>query len=102
MTTDFDKMSITELQAVIIEVENIIARKMDEEKSDVLNEMKALAKARGFDFSELVGGKKFKPKAIPKYRNPANRSETWSGLGRKPKWISDVLNQGKTLDEVAI
>lgn len=38
----------------------------------------------------------------PKYRNPDNHSETWSGRGRKPKWVEDKMAGGKSLDDLLI
>jgi DNA-binding protein H-NS len=38
----------------------------------------------------------------PKYRNPSNPSETWSGRGRKPKWVEEQLSAGKSLDGLLI
>jgi DNA-binding protein H-NS len=32
----------------------------------------------------------------PKYKNP-NSEETWSGYGRKPNWVKDLLLSGKEL-----
>jgi DNA-binding protein H-NS len=43
-------------------------------------------------------GKKLKPK----YRNPANKSETWSGRGLRPKWLVPLLKHGKKLEDFAI
>jgi DNA-binding protein H-NS len=31
----------------------------------------------------------------PKYRNPANRKETWAGRGNKPRWLVAALKGGK-------
>jgi len=102
MNADFNKMSIAELQVVIVEAEKAITSKKKEEKTNVLNEMKALAKERGFDFSELVGGKAVKAKAPAKYRNPNNHNQTWSGKGRQPNWVKDTLNAGKRLADIMI
>ena len=38
----------------------------------------------------------------PKYQNPDNHSEKWSGRGRKPKWVEDKLASGKSLDDLLI
>ena len=35
------------------------------------------------------------PKVKPKYRNPKNRSETWTGRGRMPLWMVALIKQGK-------
>ena len=34
----------------------------------------------------------------PRYRN--TDGQTWSGRGRKPKWITDALAAGKTLEDM--
>jgi hypothetical protein len=31
------------------------------------------------------------PKATPKFRNPNGSSETWSGRGKQPRWIIELL-----------
>ena len=38
----------------------------------------------------------------PKYRNPDNHSETWSGRGRKPRRVEDKVAGGKSLDDLLI
>jgi DNA-binding protein H-NS len=42
-------------------------------------------------------------KLEPKYRNPANKQETWSGRGLKPKWlIAAMKHTGKKIEYFAI
>ncbi|MBV8191927.1 MAG: H-NS histone family protein [Alphaproteobacteria bacterium] len=42
-------------------------------------------------------------KLVPKYRNPANKQDTWSGRGLKPKWLIAAMKQsGQKLDHFAI
>src|SRR3990167_2498542 len=33
------------------------------------------------------------------YRNPSNLFETWSGMGRRPRWVTAHLARGGTLEE---
>ena len=49
-------------------------------------------------------GKSRKPrsKVKPKYRNPANKSETWSGRGKRPRWFSAALSAGKKEKDLLI
>lgn len=43
------------------------------------------------------------PKKLPPtYRNPANNAETWTGRGRKPRWLVAALNEGKTVEQCRI
>jgi DNA-binding protein H-NS len=37
-----------------------------------------------------------------KYRNPHNPNQTWAGRGLKPRWLSNLLKQGKKLNDLAI
>ena len=39
--------------------------------------------------------------AAPKYRDPASGS-TWSGRGRKPRWLEDALKAGHSADRFLI
>lgn len=41
-------------------------------------------------------------KLKPKYRNPAKKGETWAGRGLRPKWIVELMKQGKKLDDFAV
>lgn len=46
-----------------------------------------------------LAGRKLKPK----YRNPADKSETWSGRGLRPKWLIAAMKEtGRKLDDFAI
>jgi DNA-binding protein H-NS len=38
----------------------------------------------------------------PRYRNPENSAETWSGKEPRPAWVGQVLARGYTLVELEI
>ena len=38
----------------------------------------------------------------PKYRNPDNHAETWSGRGREPRWYKDKIAAGVKEDSLLI
>jgi DNA-binding protein H-NS len=40
-------------------------------------------------------------KVAPKYRNPANPEQTWTGRGRSPLWVQDLQKSG-TLESALI
>lgn len=48
--------------------------------------------------SSSLAGKKIPPK----YRNPANKSQTWAARGQKPKWLVAELAKGRKLADFAI
>ena len=48
-----------------------------------------LAKQHGFDIHELFGKRgKGKGSVAPKYRDPNNAENTWTGRGRPPRWLA--------------
>ncbi|MBC8444333.1 H-NS histone family protein [Candidatus Woesearchaeota archaeon] len=89
-------------------VQELITTKKAEEKNTLLDDLKARAKEAGFDWDELVGegkGKLTKKRGSvpPKYCNPNDPKETWSGRGRKPHWVIQVIEEeGKKLDDLLI
>jgi DNA-binding protein H-NS len=46
--------------------------------------------------------KKARATVKPKYRNPGDKKQVWTGRGRKPRWVLDSLEQGKTLEDLLI
>lgn len=41
-------------------------------------------------------------KVKPKYRNPANAEQTWTGRGKRPRWVEEAIAQGTSLEELLI
>ena len=41
-------------------------------------------------------------KGAAKYANPANPEQTWTGRGRKPNWVIEALDNGKSIEDLAI
>jgi DNA-binding protein H-NS len=39
---------------------------------------------------------------IPKYRNPANSQQQWTGHGRKPAWVVSHVEAGGKIEDLAI
>jgi DNA-binding protein H-NS len=61
----------------------------------------------GFQHFKIALGASKKPgqaskKLSPTYRNPDNDAETWTGRGRKPRWLVAALNEGKTVEQCRI
>ena len=42
------------------------------------------------------------PPVLPKYKNPKNPTEIWSGRGKQPLWVREQLEAGKKLDQFLI
>ena len=42
------------------------------------------------------------PKVFPKFQNPNVPSETWSGRGKQPRWLTAALNAGLSIEDFVI
>ncbi len=88
--SQLEKMSLKELTALQTRINQAIAEKRIEERSGVRAKLEEMAKASGFSVGELFGGRGKRGKIAPKYRNPKDPSQTWTGRGRRPKWIVEA------------
>ena len=63
----------------------------------------AATKAPATKATRAKGGKgRSLGKVPPKYRNPANAEETWTGRGRQPRWLASETAAGKSLEDFLI
>ena len=51
---------------------------------------------------ERVEKRRKYPRVFPRYRNPDNHSETWSGRGKQPRWLAAALTRGRAIEEFKI
>lgn len=104
MDYDLNAMSLKELKDLQVQVTRAISGYEDRRKKAALAELEEKARELGFSFAELAHMAPTKAKAVsaPKYSNPENQSETWTGRGRKPRWFIDALAAGKQPGDMAI
>jgi DNA-binding protein H-NS len=101
---DLNSLSLKELKDVQSQVVKAIAGFEDRKKREALAELEEVARAKGFSLAELTGSapKRKRSPSVAKYANPANKADTWSGRGRKPRWFSEALAKGKKPESMAI
>lgn len=105
-----DLSEIQQLQQQIEELQRKMREAQEEKKHAVIKEMRELIRAfditpRELGFTVFEGGAR-RARGMstvkPKYANPMNPSETWSGRGRTPAWVKELLDQGYTMDDLLI
>ncbi|RDW13617.1 H-NS histone family protein [Paracoccus thiocyanatus] len=101
---DLNALPLAELKQLEKNVAKAIASFEDRRKAEARAAAEAVAKEHGFSLGELAEMSPVQKRAAaaPKYRHPENPEITWSGRGRKPGWIVEGLEAGKSLDDFAI
>lgn len=125
MALDLNSMSAKELEALIAQAKKrrtVLSKRKP--VAAVRKRLEQIARAEGYSIAELFGARSGatvapatpraaktstrKPskmagsKVAPKYRNPANENETWSGRGKQPRWLAAYTGQGRALEEFRI
>ena len=114
---ELENMSDAELRGLMQHAKETLAQRIQER----MDEFRALAREGGFEVTLTKigeGGERRRRRRSqsqdgsegddrrravhPKYQNPDNPEENWSGRGRKPKWVEEKLAAGQSLDELAI
>lgn len=101
---DIDSLALSELKALRSKVDRAIATYEERKKKEALAELDDTARRMGYSLAELMAlmGTKPRKTVAAKYANPENAAETWTGRGRKPKWVVAALEAGKSLEDLAI
>ena len=116
MTIDISGLSKSELIALGKRVERAIEAFDAQNLARARKEAQRVAREYGVSVEDLTGAapspakSKAKPKSkpkrrgkvAPKYRNPGDASQTWTGRGRQPAWVAEALSGGARLEDLAI
>ncbi|WP_120632604.1 H-NS family nucleoid-associated regulatory protein [Ruegeria sp. EL01] len=103
MEMNLDKMTSAELRKIQVDVDAALAERQKQDRIDAKTAAEAAAAEYGFSLDELLTVQKpAKTKAAPKYKNPENPEQTWSGRGRKPAWLADALTAGADMADLEI
>ena len=81
-----NKMSLEDLLEVQTEVGKLIKEYQKGRRKELQKKFKEMASQAGFTLNEVVGSGVDEPKKRnykPKYQNPENPDQTWTGLGKK-------------------
>lgn len=96
---DWVSATTAELWRLYDDVTSVLSRRMIAEKAKLEERLRKIEGPSGAS-QELV--RRPYPPVLPKYQNPKDPSETWSGRGKQPRWLKAQLRAGKKLDELLI
>ena len=99
-SNDFESMDIDELWGLHEQVTSMLAHKIAKEKARLEERLRRLQNS-GNAISPNRPRRAY-PKVFPKYQNPKNPAEKWSGRGKQPHWVKVQLKAGKKLERFLI
>ena len=95
------KMSLDQLWHLHEQIIHLLDRKLQQEAGKLQRRLDELGRKFGGAPDDIPQRRPY-PKVKPKFRNPEDPSETWSGRGKQPRWISELLVSGRNLEEFRI
>ena len=106
---DLAPMSIDELSKLHETVEAVLAKKIAAEIIALERYLQRLGPAADIvqpgsqkPSKAADAGRRPYPPVLPKYRNPTRPSETWTGRGKQPQWLTVQLESGKRIEDFRI
>src|SRR6516165_10789221 len=98
--SDLKSMAIDDLWQLHEQVVAKLARELTLEKARLEERLHKL----GLVSKVITSDRELRPypKVLPKYRNPKNPAETWSGRGKQPRWLRAQLRSGKKVKDFLI
>lgn len=108
---NLDAMSVDEMWQLHEEISQLLSVRLTSEKRELEKRLAQLRREKETRLSEPTEAQSLKdaprerrkyPRVFPKYRNPNEPSETWSGRGKQPRWLAAALKTGHTIEEFVI
>ena len=102
---DLSNLSVVELKNLLEQAGRELKSREKKEIEGARNEIYAIAHRLGLPLKDLIGNgviRKQTDKVAVKYRNPANSEQMWTGRGRQPTWVKELVASGKDLESARV
>jgi DNA-binding protein H-NS len=108
---NLDAMSVDEMWRLHEEISRVLSVRLTSEKRELEKRLAQLRREKEIGLSDPGDAQSIKgmprvrrkyPRVFPKYRNPQEPSETWSGRGKQPRWLVAALKAGHRIEEFVI
>ncbi|MEH2540857.1 DNA-binding protein H-NS [Bradyrhizobium sp. AZCC 1577] len=99
-TMDFDELWLLHEQLTKLLSEKITTEKLQLERR--LAQLSRVEQMRDIEGAPANRPRRKYPKVQPKYWNPSQPSQKWSGRGKQPRWLVAALSAGRKLEDFVI
>lgn len=95
-------MALDELWNLHRGIRAILAARLQEKKNEIEEQLRRLhSHSEVGEGSDGLSGRSY-PVVLQKFRNPVPPHQTWSGRGRRPRWIADLLDTGISIHDIQL
>lgn len=102
MNMDLENLTRDELQQLITDAQKALKTVDARRKAEAKRAAEKAVKAFGYSLDDVLESGPKGSKGAPRYANPADPAQTWTGRGRKPNWVIEALAAGKSLEDLAL
>jgi DNA-binding protein H-NS len=95
------EMALDDLWALHQRVASILASRLETEKSKLEDRLRQLPADAVPNLAKKPSRRRY-PAVSPKFRNPAEPHQTWSGRGKRPHWVTELLDAGRSIQDFQI
>ena len=97
---DLSNLSSAELRDLQEKIKTELKQRESQDRAKAREQILAIAQSVGMPVKDLIAsGIRAKSGTVaPRYRNPADASQQWTGRGRQPKWVKQWLDAGNAID----
>ena len=97
---DLKGLNVDQLSELVGKVQTEMASREKRKRQELRAELERRVTAEGYKMGDIFpelgssapSGRR-RRKLPAKYRNPQNSDETWTGIGRSPKWVQRILEE---------
>ena len=95
---DFEGWTSDELLELHAAINDVLVERLKAKKAEVDQRLRQL-KPVG---DQSTPARRAYPPVKAKFRNPDRPAETWSGRGKRPRWLDAKLRSGEQIDDFRI
>jgi len=97
LLANYSSMSVNELWEIHEKISKLLEAKILAEKKMLERRLNSLQPAK----TDRKAHRPYPP-VVPKFANPDDPSQVWSGRGKRPQWVTEKLASGLTLEDLSI
>jgi DNA-binding protein H-NS len=97
LLANFASMSVAELWEIHEEISKRLEAKILAEKKKLELRFNSLHSK-----TDRPNARRPYPPVVPKFANPDDPSQVWSGRGKQPQWVTEKLASGLALEDLSI